>query len=209
MDNYFTKKEQIIILSFVLIVVGFIGFKLGTSNNFDRGERSEFEDTLVDFEEDKDKEVIEDESFFEDSVIMIHISGQVHVPGIIQLNSGERLIDAIELAGGLKKDADLDKINLARKLSDEDKIYIPAIGEDIEIESYMEISSDEDTSTKINVNVCTKEELTSLPGIGDAIADRIIEYRESTPFSSVEDLMNVSGIGEKKFEDMKDLIIIK
>jgi len=209
MDNYFTKKEQIIILSFVLTVVGFIGFKLGTSNNFDRGERSEFEDTLVDFEEDKDKEVIEDESFFEDSVIMIHISGQVHVPGIIQLNSGERLIDAIELAGGLKKDADLDKINLARKLSDEDKIYIPAIGEDIEIESYMEISSDEDTSTKINVNVCTKEELTSLPGIGDAIADRIIEYRESTPFSSVEDLMNVSGIGEKKFEDMKDLIIIK
>lgn len=139
--------------------------------------------------------------------IVVHISGQVHNPGIVKLEPGARVIDAVNAAGGLKKDADLDKINLARKLQDEEKIYIPKIGEDIS-ESISYFQNPAGGSNKININTCTKEELMSLPGIGDVLADRIIQYREKTPFKKIEDLMNVSGIGEKKFESIKDMIIV-
>lgn len=140
--------------------------------------------------------------------IMVHISGQVYNPGIVILESGDRLIDAVELAGGLKKEADLDKINLAKKLSDEEKIYIPKIGEESVIEVFESGSSDNSTG-KININTCTKEELMTLPGIGDVLADRIISYRKENKFKAVEDIKNVSGIGEKKYEDIKDLITVK
>ena len=89
---------------------------------------------------------------------MVHISGQVYKPGIVILEAGSRLIDAVELAGGLKKDADLDKINLARKLSDEEKIFIPKIGEDPIEEVYEFKNPNSSSSGKININTCTKEE---------------------------------------------------
>lgn len=140
--------------------------------------------------------------------IVVHISGQVHNPGVVKLEPGARVIDAVNAAGGLKNDADLDKINLAKKLQDEDKIYIPKIGEDID-ENLLDFQNSVEDGNKININTCTKEELMSLPGIGEVLADRIIQYREKTPFKKVEDLMNVSGIGEKKFESIKDMIIVR
>ena len=151
---------------------------------------------------------LDEENSEEPSEIMVHISGQVYNPGLVILEAGSRLIDAVELAGGLKKDADLDKINLAKKLSDEEKIYIPKIGEEY-IEEVYKSSNSSTTSGKININTCTKEELMSLPGIGEVLADRIMKYRSENKFQTIEDIKNVSGIGEKRFEDIKDLIIVK
>jgi len=150
---------------------------------------------------------LEDESEPEDNgIIMVHISGQVHNPGLVELPYGSRVIDAVNLAGGLKKDADLDKMNLAKKLTDEEKIYIPKIGEEeIPIGDFID-GQNNDSNSKININICSKEELMSLPGIGEVLAGRILEYREQNPFKTIDDIKNVSGIGEKKFESIKELI---
>lgn len=167
-------------------------------------------DTMEYAEEKEDEIIFEEDEKLE---IMVHISGEVYKPGIIILESGKRLIDATELAGGLKKDADLDRINLAKKLSDEEKIYIPKVGEEVDLEistESMESSSGgRDESGKININTCSKEDLMSLPGIGEVIAGRIIDYRESNQFKSIDDIKSVSGIGDKKFEGIQELIIVK
>ncbi len=203
MDNHFTKKEQIVILIIGFIVIFGLGFKFILHDIiYDRREPLEIlaNDSREDIVSPTEKE---DTPEF----IMVHIGGQVYNPGVFELDLGTRVIDAVELAGGLKKEADVDRINLARKLSDEEKIYIPKIGEENLGEEYIdfELGSAKGTG-KININRCSKEELISLPGIGEVIAERILEYRDSKRFEKIEDLMDVSGIGTKKFEGLKDLI---
>lgn len=204
--SYFTKKEQILIIIIIIIIFIISGFNfinknfLSTKN--DHNENTDgVEELFMKLEEEA--ETNEDEQY-----IMVHVSGQVYNPGIVELKLGSRVIDAINLAGGLKKDADSDKINLARKLSDEEKIHIPKIGEE-EISFEDSNLKQGNNEGKININICTKEELMSLPGIGEVLAGRILEYREQTPFKTIEDIMNVSGIGNKKFESIKELIIVK
>ena len=204
--TYFTKKEQIIIISLILIVViisvfNFVNSNFLTDKKDDINNEIDVEDLSID--------LIEEEEIDENQIIMVHISGEVYKPGIVELNLGSRVIDAVNLAGGLKKDADLDKINLAKKLSDEEKIYIPKIGEeDIPIETSNDTITSNDNSL-ININICTKEELMSLPGIGDVLAGRILDYREQNPFKTIDDIKNVSGIGEKRFESIKEFITVK
>ena len=161
----------------------------------------------------------------------------------MELDYGKRLIDAVESLGGLTLEADMDRINLAKKLQDEEKIYIPKVGEVLDETTLDIINSsatgvedeiseknsntldimgssstgvENGTSEKtsksldtIDINSCSKEELCSLPGIGDVISTRILEYREENMFKSIEDIMNVSGIGDKKFEGIKELIRVK
>ncbi|MCQ4923739.1 helix-hairpin-helix domain-containing protein [Tissierella carlieri] len=205
----FTKREQIVILLIVFTIILALGFKFFIRDIIEsRSNTIE----ITNSEDEKDTEEIEDNSIInsEDKIIIVHISGQVYNPGIVELELGNRLIDAVKLAGGLKKDADIDRINLAKKLVDEEKIYIPKIGEDTseEIEILATTGSSEKESGKININTCSKEDLISLPGIGETIAGRIIEYRSTNPFKSIEDIKNVSGIGDKKFEGIKELIIV-
>ncbi|MBU5311230.1 helix-hairpin-helix domain-containing protein [Tissierella carlieri] len=205
----FTKREQIVILLIVFTIILALGFKFFIRDIIEsRSNTIE----ITNSEDEKDTEEIEDNSIInnEDKIIIVHISGQVYNPGIVELELGNRLIDAVKLAGGLKKDADIDRINLAKKLVDEEKIYIPKIGEDTseEIEILAATGSSEKESGKININTCSKEDLISLPGIGETIAGRIIEYRSTNPFKSIEDIKNVSGIGDKKFEGIKELIIV-
>lgn len=203
---FFSKKEQIAIILLVVIIVAISLFNFLNKNIFIDRETSH-EDNVNELinELSEEDEVNEND---EPEEIMVHISGQVYKPGIVKLKVGDRVIDAVNLAGGLKKDADLDKINLAKKLSDEEKIYIPKIGEDTSTQISNSESSN-DASGKININTCTREELLSLPGIGEVIADRILEYRKQNTFHNVEDIMNVSGIGEKKFESIKELITVQ
>ena len=206
----FTKKEQIAILVVVFIVILTLSFKLFIDKMIKPSNIIMELDAMEYAEEEEDKIIFEEDEKLE---IMVHISGEVYKPGIIILESGKRLIDATELAGGLKKDADLDRINLAKKLSDEEKIYIPKIGEEVDLEistvSMESSSGGGDQSGKININTCSKEDLMNLPGIGEVIAGRIIDYRENNQFKSIDDIKSVSGIGDKKFEGIQELIIVK
>ncbi|HHV37951.1 MAG TPA: hypothetical protein GXX70_00460 [Tepidimicrobium sp.] len=201
----FTRRDQLIILSLVLIIAIISIFKLFNREDVDA------DDMMPDMELDSSVEEAEEENQ-EEGPIMVHISGQVHNPGLVELELGDRVIDAVNLAGGLKKDADLDRINLAKKLVDEEKIYIPAIGEEelpIEVESSISPQGSEDSSPKIDINTATKEELMTLPGIGEVTAGKILDYREENPFKVIDDIKNVSGIGEKKFEAIRELITVR
>lgn len=208
----FTKREQIVILFIVLIIILSISFKFFFKDLFMPVKSEVGLMSTIDIETNMG--ISEGELTIADDnpLIMVHISGQVYNSGIIQLVMGDRVVDAVKLAGGLTKDADLDRINLAKKVVDEEKIYIPKIGE-VELNENTLISQDTNSSDnatgKININICTSEQLEGLPGIGEVIASRIIEYRSSQPFRNIDELKNVSGIGDKKFEDIKDLVIAK
>ncbi len=111
--------------------------------------------------------------------------------------------------------ADLSKVNLAYELNDGEKIYIPNVND--EIEEYISIGNGEGilenserTNKAININNATIEELSELPGVGESLAKRIFDYREENgKFKSIDDLKNVSGIGDKKFENLKEYIVVK
>lgn len=156
----------------------------------------------------KELEGLEIESEEENKEVMVHISGAVKNPGIIKLDSSKRVVDALEMAGGATDEADLDRINLAARLHDEEKIYIPKIGEapKNEMASLMSSGSSGKASEKININTADSTELQKIPGVGAKTAEKIINYRLQNPFSSIEDIKNVDGIGDKKFESMKDYI---
>ena len=147
--------------------------------------------------------------------VVIYVTGAVKSPGVVELNSNQRLKDAIELVGGFTEDADIGSINLAEFVKDEQHYVVTKIGE---TPSPQTVSSNTGTTTPngaknnalININTATKEELKSLNGIGDALSQRIIDFREQNgAFSDIESIKNVSGIGEKKFEGIKDYITVQ
>ena len=152
--------------------------------------------------------------------IAVHITGEVKKEGIIYLNQGARIVDAIKEAGGETKQADLSQVNLAYELQDGQKIYIPNKKEKIsqyitENSGTNVIIEDSNTSTqkggsgKVNINTANQSELDRLPGIGPSLAERIIEYREENGnFKNIEDLQNVKGIGDAKFADIKDKVTV-
>ena len=155
--------------------------------------------------------------------IVIHITGEVKKEGVIYLEEGARIIDAIKEAGGETKQADLSQVNLAYELQDGQKIYIPNKNE--KITEYIVDNSNENLMNnqntnksdlgsngkiiKININTATLAELDNLPGIGPSTAQKIIEYREKNgKFKKIEDIQNVKGIGETKYEDIKEKITV-
>lgn len=131
--------------------------------------------------------------------IYVDIKGAIKNPAVYRVTSQTRLFQLIEIAGGLTSDADTSKINLSKKLSDEESIYVSFIGDEIS----------ETNDNLININTATIEELDKLPGIGLVTAQAIVEYRQTIgPFLKITDIMNVSGIGESSFEKIKDYIKI-
>ena len=142
--------------------------------------------------------------------LIIHVCGAVREPGVIKLKEGDRVVDALNLAGGATEDAGLDTLNLAAKISDGQRVYVPRQGEQVtqEMMSSTEGSGPEQASL-VSINSADATELESLPGVGPVLAQRIIEYRESEGgFSSAEQLRRVEGIGPKKFEQIKDKVTI-
>lgn len=178
---------------------------------------------VYNYSKDSASEIIEENIYIETNVetkeknkIILHITGEVNSPGIIEIEEGARLADAIEAAGGLTENADINKINLAYPVKDGQKINIPNvnsvdtgsyitdnIGENIIIE---DISSN---TNLVNINTATQTELETLTGIGPSTALKIIKYREENgKFKAIEDIKNVSGIGDSKFEAIKDEICV-
>lgn len=208
------QKEGFYIKSYkqIIIICGLIGgIIIGVCSYFYLNKEGDYTYLEVSNEKINTTNSIEEKK----KQIVIHITGQVINQGIVKLEEGSRVIDAIEVAGGATKEANLSKINLAYLLEDGMKLYVPSVNDKEEEEQIISISTNgksENTkqALKVNINTATSEELQKLPGIGEAMASRIITYRkENGKFSKIEDLKNVSGIGEAKFNNIKNYIYIK
>ncbi len=150
-----------------------------------------------------------DNSIKDVNMITIHISGEVNNPGIVNIESDKRLSDAVDKLGGVTENADLNNINLAMKIEDAKHYIIPKIGEEIKNNESINNENNNSDSNKVNINNATIEDLDKLPGIGEATANKIINYREENgDFKSIEELKNVNGIGSKKYEQIKDEITL-
>lgn len=137
-------------------------------------------------------------------VVIVDVKGEVNQPGIYEVKSDMRVNDVINLAEGLTSQADQDQLNLAQKVADEMIIQVPSTSNELTGSETNEVASSQD---KIRVNQATVEELVTLTGIGPSKAEAIITYRdEAGQFKDVDDLLNVSGIGEKTLEAIKDEI---
>lgn len=151
-----------------------------------------------------------------DGKIAVYITGEVKNPGVYYLDEqSARLYNLLDVCGGILEDADIEKLNLAKKLVDSEKIIITKKLEKQNIEE-IEEKIDESEGTyyideddeKININNASKEELMSLNGIGESTANKIIEYRKKNSFVDIEDIMNVDGIGKSKYANIKNHICI-
>lgn len=147
-------------------------------------------------------------------IIFVHVLGAVRRPGLFELGDGARVIDAVAAAGGLTETADPVGVNLARVVTDGEQLYVPARGEAQPgaPPGTPAAGSGPQPGTAalpVNLNTASVAELDSLPRIGPALAQRIVDYRDANGrFASVDDLRNVTGIGEKTFEGLKDLVRI-
>jgi len=138
--------------------------------------------------------------------IAVYLSGAINSPGIYNFNEGIRLEEALNIMGGIKPEADISKLNLSKVLYDSEKIVIPYIQEEkIEVDTNNNLSS----SDTVNINEATENELMTLSGIGEVTAKKIIEYRKNGDFEVIEDIMKVPGIGDSKFDKIKDKITVE
>ncbi len=149
------------------------------------------------------------------SVIYVHVSGAVITPGLYEISSGSRIFDAIEAAGGLRDDAAEESVNLAQVIEDGSHVVVLTKEESQNTSSIQSNSSSTvqslstSTSGLVNINTATLQELTTLKGIGEATAQKIIDDREQNgAFKSKEDLKRVAGIGDKKYEAVKAYITV-
>lgn len=136
--------------------------------------------------------------------VVVHVAGLVLTPGVYELPASSRVRDAIAAAGGPVEGADLDGLNLAALLSDGEKVYVPKKGE-----APAAASSSGLPAGKVNLNTATVQQLEALPGVGPVLAQRIVDYRQRKGrFISIRQLMEVEGIGEKKYASLKDHVTV-
>ena len=205
------KKQKIIVVVLIIIMCIVIGYYI-----ISKTEKYDYSDI------EKISNIIEEDQEVDDNIIenkiVIHITGEVEEEGVIELEKGARISDAIEEAGGTTEEADLSNVNLAYSLSDGQKVKIPNINEkDEEIIVVEEkagdniiIEGNKSKEEKININKAAQTETETLPGIGPSTALKIITYRnEHGKFKNIEDIKNVSGIGDSKFENIKEYICVE
>jgi len=209
MFNLSNQEKITIILLLIVIIIGG-GIVLSKSIN---NEDNFTINRALDISEDKPAMQIEIPP------VIIHITGAVKNPGVYQLKSTDRIVDAVKIAGGATEEANLDLINLAALLKDGQKIIVPykiytengeEISNNINNNTEVMYSSSSSISGKININTANANILQTLPGIGPVLSERILEYRNQNGlFGIIDDIKDVSGIAEKKFEGIKDLICVQ
>ena len=214
-ENLNKKQKTIILIIAIIVAIGMIYF-IYNKNQIRSDIDLESEILISNTSENKTNVELQED------LVVIHITGSVKNPGIVKLKYGSRIEDAIEAAGGLTENADITNVNLAYVLDDGVKIRIPSItdekngdeqiledgsGENIIEETNMTLGA---STKEVNINKATETELQSLPGIGASLASRIIEYRnQNGKFSKIEDIKNVNGIGDSKYDNIKDFITVK
>ena len=212
------KKKIISIALVIALIIGFIIYMVINNQN---DNEINFEELVTNQNNEENEQAGKDsENNTQEETkkeIVVHITGEVKKEGVVYLEEGSRVVDAIKKAGGETKEADLSQVNLAYVLQDGQKIYIPNKNEKISAytsENMGENIEQNNTTTKkkgakVNINTAGVEELDQLPGIGPAIAQRIIDYRnEHGEFKKVEDIQEVKGIGDAKFSEIKDSITV-
>lgn len=214
------KKEILKKISLVIVIILIIFVCLFTFYNEKESDDVNYNDFLEEFnnEIDTSLQTVENNinTEYEANKIKVYITGEVNNPGVKELDEGSRIEDVINIAGGLTQVANISNVNLAYEVADGQKIYIPNVNEIIKDyiteengEGIVETSNNI-TSGKIDINKADVEMLCELPGVGESLASRIVTHREENgKFKSIEELKNVSGIGEKKFESLKEYIVVK
>ena len=192
---YYNRKEIITVL---ICISAFISFSLFSS-------KSDVITMNTNLEKEKVIEEIKEET------IMVDIKGEIQNPGTYELEIGNRIIDVINKSGGLTDDADVRSINLSEKLEDEMLIVIPSKEESVNnqpvINSKNNTNVNQAQDSKISINTANVSTLMTLKGIGQKKAESIVEYREKNGlFKKIEDITNVSGIGNSIFDKIKDYI---
>lgn len=212
------------VLAIVSVAIFIWMIAAGTSESFDRShnQANSTQGAIVaenpqHSQEDKSTDQPKDDHKIKEASpqMMVHVDGAVKSPGLYALQmANPRVNDAIQIAGGLAEDANSQGINLASPVEDGQKIYIPRKGEEapteIPLPDQNKASSNKQTNTKrdkktvVDINKATVDEFTKLQGVGEGLAQRIVADRQKNgPFKTTEDLMRVSGIGQKKFDQLK------
>ena len=224
MNEFNLKDNKVIIVIICIIIIIFLCVFFYTRSNLEN-EYTELDNYNMLQNETNIEQEQEDIS-----KIFIHVTGAVNNEGVVEIKEGSRIADAVEAANGFSEDADISQINLAYQLEDGQKIYIPRINDEkingeekvlqkeyVTDEAGDDIIIEEETSNikrkeneKININTADQSSLEEIPGVGKATAQKIIEYRKTNgKFKSIDDIKNVSGIGDSKFENMKEKICVK
>lgn len=164
--------------------------------------KRELKDNNINYTVNKEEDIINKDN--EEEYIYVDIKGEVINPNVYKIKKGLRVIDVINLAGGLTEESDTSNINLSKIVTDEMVIVIKSKNnEEVYIDSDVDINNN---NQLIDINTCTIDELLTLPGIGESKANNIIEYRKKNKFNTINDIMNVSGISESLFNKIKEYI---
>ena len=212
-----TQKQKIYLGVAIVIIIFMIFYYIFTNN-------SDYNYEDLDELDEKTESIFQSSKETEKTKIVLHITGAVNEEGIVRIEEGARIIDIVEAAGGLKDDAELKNVNLAYIVEDGQKIYIPYKSDTEEQEEEIpfvsvdagkdvitdtEVNNSNGSNLKVNINKASQADLQLLPGIGESTALKILEYREKNgKFDSIEEIKNVSGIGDAKYENIKDYINI-
>jgi competence protein ComEA len=141
--------------------------------------------------------------------LAVHVAGHVRHPGLVRLPAGSRVYDAVRAAGGVTSGADLDAVNLARKLTDGEQVLIPGPGDPPPaLPPGAGPATPGAAAAPLDLNTATVEQLDTLPGVGEVTAGRIVAYRSAHPFTTVDELLEVPGIGQRRFDQLKDLVTV-
>lgn len=233
MSFKYRYRKQIVISVIFILFISFLVIKINFLEKEEKIKKVDIEKTLINKPKKKVKNKLRQDNY---ESIMVDVKGEVINPGIYKLKTASRVIDAIEMAGGVSKNADTSIINLSKKLKDEMVIIvyshyevknfkqtkkIEQVVEENCVNGYENIKNDacvtnnngnenkEKANSVISINTATKEQLQTLPGVGEAKAQSIIDYRNKNGlFTKIEDIKNVSGIGEALFEKIKNNITL-
>lgn len=225
-------KDYVIIGVIVIAVIIFMIINLGKIKEFENKDNDKMTnvESSINTDNDKSEENKEqkDDNSKEQIVngggIFVHIDGYINNPGVYEIKENDRIKTLIDKAGGFKEGYSIKNINLAAKLSDGDKIYIPSVSEEKVSENNNNINSSGKgqnvktdrnnvsvmkNNSKININTANISELKQITGIGESTANKIIDYRENVgKFKKIEDIKEVKGIGDAKYESLKNKITI-
>ena len=199
------KKQKIIFIIIIGIMILFIIYYVSSgflsSSDYSYIDSENFSNNIFELEAETATKQEE-----KNTLVTVYICGAVKESKVVSLPEHSRIIDALELVGGFSENADVNNVNLAALLEDGEKIYIPTIEENFEEETF----SYSLQNKKININTANQSELETIPGVGSSTALKIINYRQTNGnFDSIEDIKEVSGIGDSKFENMKEYICVK